>query len=576
MSLSTFNIENTLALDQRQERLRSAVDISATMDNCFFHAYALHLMANGLSFPDDLFMPYETDSSDIRDLKKIISSASDLTLFEDYDELTTGIRQDHLAEKVLVLGVLFRSWFIHRVRKNEKMMAMMFNDRENVALPFYYLVESFDAGEEWLRENITETTNLYKANQAYFDSSHLKRITENSARAFWEKEGYDNYLRYLNQAKVKIFVHEVEFMLRFNQLSYTIYNKLKTTISSENKADGPHLELAIHPGYEHFYLIANEKTAAFLERYTAQHKRSLEERTKVLSLDAQDKWALAKKSPFLLLEVTFPEADRPLEKNPLAVMTERLQELKSEINLQQGQSKHDLFSDSRNLIFSSDFNVKKTVVTTAVHPLNPLSDSTLTVSPESPPGTPLALKPAAISNPPTAVAKPTASVAKPSTEQEKNYAYALYLLEQKVLEFNDLSHQGKIPKYQEAYVEIGALHRNLKGFWDDYLVSDKDEAYEHFAKQSITEIAKNKKRIEHHRGVGKIVTNVLLGILGIGVFYFAVCTVKWAMNKHFFFKPNTGTANIIHSLISDLEKLTPPQNKAKDEAIEDKTVWLGV
>lgn len=76
-------------------------------------------MANDLPFPDDLCMVHETDNKDIRDLKKVISSVSDLTLFEDYDELTTGIREDHLAEQVLVLGVLFRSWFIHRVRKTK-------------------------------------------------------------------------------------------------------------------------------------------------------------------------------------------------------------------------------------------------------------------------------------------------------------------------------------------------------------------------------------------------------------------------------------------------------------------------
>lgn len=87
------------------------------------------------------------------------------------------------------------------------------------------------------------------------------------------------------------------------------------------------------------------------------------------------------------------------------------------------------------------------------------------------------------------------------------------------MEFKELSQNGHILKYQQAYEEMDALHKKLKGFWDDYLQSDKKKPdYEFFAQQSITEIAKNKKRIEQHRGVGEIVTNVVLGILGIGIF----------------------------------------------------------
>ncbi|MFC7780767.1 hypothetical protein [Legionella taurinensis] len=567
MSSPIFIIENTLAHDKkRQAAIHAAVDISATMYNCFFHAYALHLMANGQPFPEDLFIAHETDTSEVKALKSIVRSERDLSLFEDYDQITTGARQDHLAEKVLVLGALFRSWFIHRVKDNPKMKDLLFDGRDTVGITFYHLVESFDAGEDWLREQINASTNHYKANKVYFDTLHLNPISRSSAFSFWEKTGYDNYLRYLNQSWVKVFVHEVEFMLRFNDISYTIYNKMEACVSSESKAGGPHLELAIHAEYDHFYLIPNERTADFLEHYSAQHRRSLSERSDVLSLDGHDKVALAKKSPFLLLAVMLPTADLS-GKTPLQVMIERLQELKSEIALRQDKPHPLGFFDAKKTL-SKDLNHKTapSASATAVHPLQPVSNRPPLATMES------AVAPHALI-PPVGSVMPSSSGRKKKrqrlTEQEKNYAYALYELEQKVLEFKVLSENGKRPKYQDAFNEIGALHKNLVTYWNDYNKSNKnEEAYDLFREQSLAEIARNKRRIEHHRGCGKIVTNLVLGVLGIGIFYFAVCALKWAITKQFFFKPRTDTANITETLVDNIGKLEARPEEPVDRGDE--------
>lgn len=576
MSSPTLIIKNTLAHDKkRQAALHAAIDISATMYNCFFHAYALHLMANGQPFPDDLFTVHELDNSEVKALKSIVNSERDLSLFEDYDKVTTGDRQNHLAEKVLVLGVLFRSWFIHRVRNNPKMRDVLFDDRDTVGIPFYYLVESFDAGEDWLREQINTSTNHYEANKIYFDTLHLNRITRSSALSFWEEKGYDNYLRYLNQSWVKVFVHEVEFMLRFNDVSYTIYNKMDACVSSEKKTGGFHLELAIHADYDHFYLIPNENTAAFLEQYNTQHQRSLIERSAVLSLEGHDKVALTKKSPFLLLAVMLPTSELT-GKTPLAIMIERLQELQSEIALRRHDKSSPLsiFSNAKNPPDLKDLIPKTapSASSTAVHPLKSLSDL-LSMETMEPLVSAHVLKP-----PPVESVKPASSEVKWKcqrlTEKETNYAYALYGLEQKVREFKELSEDGKVLRYKEAFDEIDALHQDLKRFWDDYSKSDKKEkAYELFAQKSLAEIAKNRQRIERHRGCGQIVTNLVLGVVGIVIFYFAACAIKWAFNKHFFFKPNTETATIIQTLVENLDKLKTDEAK---EVIEEEVINPGL
>ncbi|QRN03620.1 hypothetical protein GH742_06940 [Legionella sp. MW5194] len=573
MSSPAFIIENTLVQDKkRQAAMHAAVDISATMFNCFFHAYALHLMATGQPFPEDLFITHETDTSEVNALKSIVSSERDLSLFEDYDQVKTGLRQDHLAEKVLVLGVLFRSWFIHRVKGNPKMKDLLFDGRDTVGITFYHLVESFDAGEDWLREQINASTNHYEANKIYFDTLHLNPITRSSALSFWEKTGFTNYLRYLNQSGVKVFVHEAEFMLRFNDISYTIYNKMEGCVSSESKTGGPHLELAIHADYDHFYLIPNERTADFLEHYSAQHRRSLSERSDVLSLDGHDKVALAKKSPFLLLAVMLPTADLS-GKTPLQVMIERLQELKSEMALRQDKP-HSLgfFSDAKKTL-SQDLNHKTipSVSATAAHPLQLSSDRPPLATMKSA-VTPHALIPAMGSVKPISPARKKKR--QQLTEQEKNYPYALYELERKVREFKELSEDGRKTKYKEAFDEIDAMHQNLQRFWNDYRASNKKEkAYELFAEKSLAEIAKNRKRIEHHRGCGQIVTNLVLGILGVVIFYFAACAIKWAINKHFFFKPKTETATIIQVLVENMEKLKTAE---AEEGIDEEVISLGL
>ncbi|EHL32411.1 hypothetical protein [Legionella drancourtii] len=59
------------------EKIKQALDVAAAFDNCFFHSYAMYLIANKLSLPKELFtfVSILGDESPASQLQKKISQS---------------------------------------------------------------------------------------------------------------------------------------------------------------------------------------------------------------------------------------------------------------------------------------------------------------------------------------------------------------------------------------------------------------------------------------------------------------------------------------------------------------------
>lgn len=101
----------------KHEKLEpTTVDVSAALENCFFHSLALYYLLTKRPFPNDLFMVYETDLPEVKNIKQFIPNFNSLNLFEIFARQCQKIEDlpapHFLFEKTLVLGVLLRSWFV--------------------------------------------------------------------------------------------------------------------------------------------------------------------------------------------------------------------------------------------------------------------------------------------------------------------------------------------------------------------------------------------------------------------------------------------------------------------------------
>lgn len=111
----------------------------------------------------------------------------------------------------------------------------------------------------------------------------------------------------------------------------------------------------------------------------------------------------------------------------------------------------------------------------------------------------------------------------------------------------------KYNSYIKAYEAAITLHTTL----DD--VSKKYFAGE-IVKEQFSEIASDAidtalLELHQHRGWGKVIANVGLAILGLGVFYGVACLFNYGFNKQFFFSFDTNSAEKVKHLGKSLESL---------------------
>ncbi|KTD06913.1 hypothetical protein [Legionella jamestowniensis] len=164
--------ENGAILEQRKQRINEAVDVSAALNNCFFHAYALHLLSNQHVFPPNLFDLTEFDGEHIVTLKEMLSK--DVVL---QHELTTASTPDYLFEKTLVLGILFRSWFCAQLFHSEAGRDALFDfkgDAYNGDIRVFTFLRMASEYQDALFTPVSKTRSLFQNLQKEFPTwQHL-------------------------------------------------------------------------------------------------------------------------------------------------------------------------------------------------------------------------------------------------------------------------------------------------------------------------------------------------------------------------------------------------------------------
>lgn len=104
----------------RMKKIAEAIDVSAALDNCFFHSLALFFLTRPQFFPKSLFDKNELDAPSVQELKKFF--VDDIAK----QQLTTIDSNKLLFDKTLILGVLLRSWFVQQLFVNKDLAGVFF------------------------------------------------------------------------------------------------------------------------------------------------------------------------------------------------------------------------------------------------------------------------------------------------------------------------------------------------------------------------------------------------------------------------------------------------------------------
>lgn len=290
------------------ERLNGALNVSGAFDNCFFHAYALHLLANKQPLPSDLFtfkslIGAESHAST---LQKRFAEDPELTLFAHYhqqhnpDEETPSF----IVEKTLVLAFLLREWFATKMantatiseEKQDQVIELFTNyinfrsfmakeDLTSGAEGVLYLANS-----EFLEYAFKRSSDEFKERDKKPEFEHYFTDTANleaALRAFWRAEGYSNYCKYIAQPGTKLSYTDVTPVMAHLSQPLKIYNYRPATQPIIHEHEGatefPLMELAIEVNEGHYYLLKTEENTTLLDTYRASYNQYQRDREAILA-----------------------------------------------------------------------------------------------------------------------------------------------------------------------------------------------------------------------------------------------------------------------------------------------------
>lgn len=306
---STSSVKQQLSQDIN---LATAIDISEALDNCFFHAFALYHLANKQELPTNLFTVHPHDDFMVKHLKELIFSGETLEFY---------FNESRLFEKTMVLGILFRSWFVLNLlaldNNRNKLFAVNGQDRlitsEDGATFVTLLTEYQSAIRQGNLATIEEKYKdiaIFEANADYFRKFSGNIEEEKSQiEKYWNNQGYINYCNYLAQSGVKISHEDISPVLKELEIPYLICSKTTSDIVARNlntSEKKPIFLLAINPGAAHYYLLLTEETKDLLEEYRTQRERYKEEREKILANESHDKLKLCENNPNWFLVAILP------------------------------------------------------------------------------------------------------------------------------------------------------------------------------------------------------------------------------------------------------------------------------
>ncbi|WP_367606158.1 hypothetical protein [Legionella sp. W05-934-2] len=326
-------------------RIKEAVDVSGAFDNCFFHTYAAHLLANKLPLPNGLFnfKSILGEDSAASKLMQRFPNYDALALFGEYHKRHSPdvepFSPEFIVEKTLVLGFLFREWFATQMAADAGNKAAMANGAITAFKEFKEFREGGASFEDLLSgpEGV-----LYQANREFLDyfyqrpklklSDKERRFEsyftdaendiDKALKVYWQAEGYQNYCRELANPQTKLSYKEVQPVIIQLKQPLTIYNQDGGVIvDNEIVSDTPKLEVTLEALAGHYHLLKTEKSAPLLKGYETSYAHYKVDRESVLAT-LDDKDLTAETKPSLLVGAICPKGH--LKQDPFACLLNKI------------------------------------------------------------------------------------------------------------------------------------------------------------------------------------------------------------------------------------------------------------
>ena len=329
-------------------RFKEALNVSGAFDNCFFHTYLLHIFANGLDLPEDLFT-FESilgDEGHAAKLRKRFPDIDSLSVFAEYAQQqnpkNTSVSPSFIFEKTLVLGFLMREWFATKMAKDPTIAESL----EDITITRFAAYKEFRQYSE--KDELLSGAEgvLYKANEEfleYFCQRPKKgNLTANELRFeqyfnangnenlalknFWQQEGYKNYCNIIAQPSTKLSYEEIMPAIKMLGQPLAIYNAANGAMIKETpgKDDLPKMETKLAAQEGHYYLLRTDKTKPLLDEYELSAKQYLTEREEVLATRG-DKLAAAQDKSSLLVAAIIPSGH--LSKAPIDLLIDKVDDI---------------------------------------------------------------------------------------------------------------------------------------------------------------------------------------------------------------------------------------------------------
>jgi len=369
-------------------RINNGVDVSGAFDNCFFHCYATHLLANKLPLPVDLFeFNSVLDNQSIaKNIQALFPNEEALKVFEDYERLRDSKyppkSPNHVVEKTLVLGFLLREWFATKMAKNYEHRDTMLQGESGI-------LSTFNAYRDFITNQFIEKKDLltgpegtkYASNEAFLDYFTARPITRkltaeeqrfenyftvgkdvnDAIFTYWQNEGYKNYCLFLSKPHGKLTFDDVTPVLKELGQPFTVYDSSNGAeqISIDGAKNLPPLEISLDVKEGHYYLLKSDNTKSLLREYEDSYEQYKVDRENILNEEG-NKLAAAKDKKSLLVAAICPAEHMP--KKPVVLLMDKIEEMKQFVEKQHmiQKKKEELAPKQEELLKQKEIPKKET------------------------------------------------------------------------------------------------------------------------------------------------------------------------------------------------------------------------
>lgn len=348
------------------------IDVPATLNNCFFHCLAAHHLLNHLVIPDDVFDLKETPFERLSPY--VYDKSSFDKIFYNEQQIREGdnLSGDFLVEKILLLGVLFRHYFIKQLKRLDKESAAY----QTIQAQFLRDVAALsdlvdDEGDiETLCRAVEDNLGLLLQSNhdyvvAYLEQERgtdvVKDVIEKrpDPQTYFNTEGLRQFIGSLGSDNETLSINDVSLLTQI--LDIHIERIDEATVVIDSKEAGVRSEIQLDAG--HYYLKGDdaEGTRQLNEALT-QYRTSREIILREYA-DRKRQEEAASQSDCLFLAAMLPKADESEGRSAMSNLVSAWEGMMTHqglsLPLAQTQASTVLYLDSRKK--TSFFELEKVV-----------------------------------------------------------------------------------------------------------------------------------------------------------------------------------------------------------------------